>query len=475
MKIACFTTLSPIRSGISGYTEDLLPYLTKRLEIDIFIDDYEPSQGLREQYHIYSYGQFVERYASGEYDMILYHMGNNPYHFYMYPFLVRYPGITVLHDYVLHHFFSGLVLSKGIEIYLEELRYNYGEIGETLGNLHRRGIRTDLEYFMYPMNRTIIDCSLGIIVHSDFLKREIQDCYPAVNVRKINMGIPAVPAEHLNKGRIREKLGIPSDSFVVGTFGFVTAIKKVDLVLEALNEALREIPNAMMLIVGDMQDKGLSDMIKDLGLERRVRVTGYVPDEDFKDYIQATDLAANIRYPTAGETSASLLDIMAYGVPVIIFNYRQFAEIPDDSCIKIGLGDNEKDDLTKVMIELARDDSLRENIGRNAREYVATNCSLQGAANAYYDFIVEVFEKTGRDVLNTYATPRSFLCRYRDRQMGGSISCNSPNLASSEKDKVVSEIIRSIAKEFADIGITSESGEYKDLMKASEELGLNDK
>jgi glycosyltransferase involved in cell wall biosynthesis len=475
MKIACFTTLSPIRSGISGYNEDLLPYLTKRLEIDLFIDDYEVPGELREQYSIYSYRHFAPRYASGEYDGIVYHMGNNPYHRFMYPILIRYPGITVLHDYVLHHFFAGMALTGGVEVYLQELRYNYGETGDILGNLYLHGIRTELEYFLFPMNRTIIDSSRAIVVHSDYLKKELETSYPGLNVRKINMGIPASPAVLRDKREIKEKFGIPSESFVIGTFGFTTPIKKIDLALEAFQETLREVPQAMLLVVGDIQDQRVGDIIQDFGLEERVRVTGYVPDEHFKDYIQATDLAINLRYPTAGETSASLLDVMAHGVPVIIFNYRQFAEIPDDCCLKIDLGDNEKDELTKVMVRVAGDDGLRENVGRRAREYVATNCSLEKAANDYYDFLVEVFAGTGGDVLSGYGIPRTVWSGHPRAQTCASILSTTRHLAETERGRVVSEIVRSITKEFADIGMTYDSAECGDFLRALQELGLSEK
>ncbi|MDH3619167.1 MAG: hypothetical protein OEM89_10710, partial [Nitrosopumilus sp.] len=45
MKIAYFSPLSPIKSGISKYSEvNLLPYLQKFCEIDVIIDnDYTPN------------------------------------------------------------------------------------------------------------------------------------------------------------------------------------------------------------------------------------------------------------------------------------------------------------------------------------------------------------------------------------------------------------------------------------------------
>lgn len=432
MKAAYFTPLPPIQSGISYYSEDLLPYLSKYLDVDIFIDDYEPVNRLREKFRIYSYKDFESRYTQGEYEVILYHVGNNPYHFYLYPFLIKYPGITILHDYVLHHFFGGITLAKGdIEGYIEEFRYNYGEIGEELANLRLRGIWTDLQQFIYPFNKRVIDSSLGIIVHSNYIKRKIEE-YKITDIRKINMGIPFIDIPILNKGNAKEKLGITYDTFVISSFGFATPIKQVDLTLKAFRYLIEEVPNSIFLIVGEIQDNRIYELIQELQLEKYVKIKGFVPEEDFKDYILATDIAVNLRYPTAGETSATLLRIMEMGVPVIVSNYCQFAEIPDDCCAKVNIGKDELDNLCHAMGQLAASKWLRKGIGEKAREYVARNCTLEDAAKAYYDFIVEIYKK-----------------------------------------KVAYDIVKDISGGLVDIGITSDKPiALGDFSRTIEELGI---
>ncbi len=43
MRIAYFSPLNPVESGISDYSEDLLPWLAAYLDIDLFVDGYRPS------------------------------------------------------------------------------------------------------------------------------------------------------------------------------------------------------------------------------------------------------------------------------------------------------------------------------------------------------------------------------------------------------------------------------------------------
>src|ERR671933_317016 len=42
--VACFTPLSPVASGISYYSEELLPVLARALRVDVFVDGYEPTE-----------------------------------------------------------------------------------------------------------------------------------------------------------------------------------------------------------------------------------------------------------------------------------------------------------------------------------------------------------------------------------------------------------------------------------------------
>jgi hypothetical protein len=102
MKIAVFSPLNPVKSGISDYTEELLPELAKEASLDVYIDGgYKPSNpGLAEQYRIVAFD--AESFEPDAYDAVLYHMGNfYDAHRYIYECLKRFPGIVVLHDYVM--------------------------------------------------------------------------------------------------------------------------------------------------------------------------------------------------------------------------------------------------------------------------------------------------------------------------------------------------------------------------------------
>ena len=68
-------------------------------EIDVFVDEAvaRVAPGTRSAH------DFVWRHRQEPYDLTVYQVGNSSHHDYLWPYLFRYPGLTVLHDAHLHH------------------------------------------------------------------------------------------------------------------------------------------------------------------------------------------------------------------------------------------------------------------------------------------------------------------------------------------------------------------------------------
>jgi glycosyltransferase involved in cell wall biosynthesis len=115
-----------------------------------------------------------------------------------------------------------------------------------------------------------------------------------------------------------------------------------------------------------------------------------VPDlVTFMAYIAATDIAINLRYPTVGETSGSLLRVMAGGVPAIVTDAGWYQELPEGTCLKLPPEADEAA-LAAALQTLADDVNRRQQIGAAAREYIAQTHRWEDAANAYLAFIRDV-------------------------------------------------------------------------------------
>ena len=120
-------------------------------------------------------------------------------------------------------------------------------------------------------------------------------------------------------------------------------------------------------VAGVLDYDGLAD---ELGVTERVHVTGFLDYSDFERAITACDLCLNLRYPTAGETSASLLRVLALGRPAVVSDFAQFAELPDDLALKVPLGEGEEVALAEAAGAVVADPARLAAMGQAARDHV---------------------------------------------------------------------------------------------------------
>jgi len=403
MRLAYFSPLPPARSGIADYSHELLPYLARYAEIDLFVDSgYTPTKDVPKQFSIHSYQDYGSLRQTRGYEATIYHIGNDVrYHESIYHTALEYPGIVVLHEYMLQHLVRGMTLARANpEGYIEEMRYCYGRTGERLARLQINTGR-GVDVWSWPLFERIVDASLGVVVHNEHARQQVLARRPQARVAKINHHCSGniLTGQHESALAAREALSLPRGAFIVASFGLITHQKRVKITLRAFARLRRRFPNAQFLLVGAVDPDYDLQSVLDGGLGEGVIVTRRVSMESFLHYMIASDVAVNLRYPTGGETSGTLIRLLGFGKPVIISNEGSFAEYPDDCCAKVDVGTEEEDTLHALMYALAADEDLRRQMGANARRYVQEHHTLEGSAKRYIDFV--------RDVLTSPRIPLS--------------------------------------------------------------------
>ena len=394
MRLAYFSPLPPARSGIADYSHELLPYLSRYAEIDLFVDDGStPAKEISKRFPIQSYRDYGSLRQTEGYEATIYHIGNAVrYHEYIYHTALKYPGIVVLHEYMLQHLVQGMTLARGNpEGYVEEMHYCYGRTGERLARLQINTGR-GVDVWSWPLFERIVDASLGVVVHSEHARQQVLTRRPQAHVAKINSHCSEniLTSQYKSPLAVREALGLPQDAFIVASFGLITRQKRVEVALRAFARFRRRFSDAQFLLVGAVDPDYDLQSVLDGGMEEGVSVTRRVNLDSFLRYMIASDLAVNLRYPTAGETSATLIRLLGFGKPVIVSNVGSFVEYPDDCCAKVDVDAEEEDTLYALMCALAADEELRRQLGANARRYVQEHHTLEGSAKKYMDFIQDV-------------------------------------------------------------------------------------
>ncbi|MBE9249173.1 glycosyltransferase [Dolichospermum sp. LEGE 00240] len=400
-QIAFFSPLPPAKSGIADYSQDLIPSLQEYFSIDLYDDRDLPDANITNNLFVHT--KFEERLDSQNYEGIIYQIGNSSYHCNMYSKLMRYSGITVLHDYYL----GGLI--NYMETYYpelgvtlsQELEHSYGkdraiEIS-TLIQHKKLNIQETLPEEKIYLNRRVFTRSLGVILHSKWAYNcAVQDfSNDNSHIAHIPQLVPKVLLEEKLLSDEHQALGIPGDSFIITTFGFINLTKRPLEILRAFKKYLFYRTNAYLVYVGGTDYIGQIDLeneIQKLGLQNQVKITGYINMSDFYRYIEISDICLNLRYPFNGESSASLLRILSVGKPTIITNIGSFSDFPDDVVLKSPQPhqSNEVDEILKALILLTENLDYRQSLSKNSSEYISREHSPEKCARLYYDFIQQV-------------------------------------------------------------------------------------
>ena len=393
MKIAYFSPLNPIKSGVSDYSEELLEYLGGYGRIDLFIDDYKPtSSWIYEHFNVYNFRRIFENHGKNDHDVNIYHIGNNDNHSYIYSVCQQYPGVVVLHEPMLHHFvFSQTVGNNRIKDYLRELDYCYKAERSQIVKVTLEE-RDENAWYDYPLVDRIVDSSLGVIVHSEFARAKVLDVNPNVRVKKILHHWAPQKAEHeRSPDLIREILGFRPDEFLIGSMGYINSSKRIDVFLRVMAKAKALGYPVKLLLVGKMlSGMDVPRWIEDLGLEQDVLVAGFVDTMTFGEYLNVPDMFVALRHPSAGETSGSVIKMMGAGKPVMLSNEYAFSEFPDDCCIKIPIGPDEEDQLLERLIYYIENPDERRALGERSKAYIMKQHDIQDAARGYIEFATEL-------------------------------------------------------------------------------------
>ena len=370
--------MPPAKSGIADYSAVLVEHLSAAADVEI-INAARPG------------------FNAAAYDAVVYQIGNNGYHDYVYETAVAHPGIVVLHESNLHHLLTDLTIRRDDwDGYVEACGYDGGPPARAFAE-RVRALEVGPDYEGVPMLRRLLERSKAVIVHSRAVEADVRRAGFNGPVARIPHGAWLPDGDRLG---FRDKLGLDDSTPLIGVFGFLKPYKRIAESLRAMRRLVRVRPDVKMILCGEAHpDFPVAQLIRGLGLEENVRMMGYVPIEEFTGYISACDIILNLRFPTVGASSGTLLRSLGLGRAVVVSNVGSFAEYPDAICLKVPVDASEEDTLYEYLNLLVSRPGVARAMGERARQWVADECNWAHVAGMYRDFGTAV--RDGRTWVNT--------------------------------------------------------------------------
>ncbi len=323
-------------------------------------------------------------------DIIIYQLGDSSYHVGAVDLMLNYPGIVILHDY----FLTGLFIA-----YMRKTDRTIADMRsvvacwyeENSAKKFKQSLLDDNENFWsvaseeFPMTEWAVSNALGVITHS----------HVKINtILKVANGPVAVLPLPYNKTEVSDKNTTIAENLtpqkVIITFGMINPNKRVESVINAIGSAKALKKNWLYRIIGYIQPeykKKLMVLAKELQVQ--IEFTGHVSDSQLAKEITEADLVACLRFPTLESSSASTIEAMLHGKPVLVTNIGFYSQLPDETVIKISINSEIKE-IQRILSKFEKNAADFNTIGWNAKNWASKTFD----ANSYAINLIKVIEKT---------------------------------------------------------------------------------
>lgn len=173
-------------------------------------------------------------------------------------------------------------------------------------------------------------------------------------------------------------------------YGMLIQRKGIDDLLQAYKNILDDIPkNINLALYGDDHDspEKIQEKIKRFGLEGRAIYKGWLTNENKEKVF--SNAIVNV-LPSYNEgLPMTILETMAYGIPNISTNIAAIPEAIDDGINGYLINPGEVDYLSRRMIAIINDKSLREQLSVNAFSTAKVKFSL----TKHFQNLTEIYSK----------------------------------------------------------------------------------
>ena len=168
--------------------------------------------------------------------------------------------------------------------------------------------------------------------------------------------------------KLLTEFGVGTHEPVAGIVARVQKHRKFDLLLNAVEQVVREIPHFKFLIVGRGThiDSLARRPVKQRGLEKNVIFTGYRKD-DYGEVVNLFDFKVFLT-PGSDGSCRAVREALACGKPIVASRTGILPELIEDEKTGI-LVEDRTDDLVRAMLSMAREHDFRQKCSHAARHY----------------------------------------------------------------------------------------------------------
>ena len=377
--IDVFSPLPPLRTDIANHTAAMLPALARLARVRVWTAQDGPIELDVPDVEVHRFDP--DKVSSAELnqaDLTFFNIGNNAsFHRGIHRVARRMPGIVILHDTRLQHFFAAYGEEEGPEreYYLDALEHAHGPAARALAQARIDGHGSfEALVDQAPMTLAILRETLGAILHNRVEHAALQR-QTTVPIYYLPLSFAFGPLPGRTPARDPEA---PSRLVM---FGFIGENRRLLAILDAL-AGMPDRDQYRLDIFGMVEQEDKVDAkIASAGLEGLVRRHGFVSEDVLSQALAEAHLALNLRWPSMGEASGSQLRIWAARLPALVTKVGWYAQLPRDAVFMID-PENERAEIVQHLRALRTSPYLYAEAGKQGRRILEQHHSPERYAEA---------------------------------------------------------------------------------------------
>jgi glycosyltransferase involved in cell wall biosynthesis len=321
-------------------------------------------------------------------DIAIYQIGNcYDFHSGALHWLPLIPGIVCLHDFYLGYLFWHWAQSNHDQARNVLITW-YGEAiaSKFFGYTDSRSF-IDQTHHSSPMTEWICSMALGIVTHSSWgSERVLNSCLGPVYVVPLPYASQCTPiTSEIDKHGVN-----------LLTIGHINPNKQVEKIIQSIAKSQLLKDTVTYQLLGPITDSTrslLSSIAHELGV--KLVILGQVDDQTLSNVLSESDVVACLRWPVLEAASASAIESMLYGKPVIVTDAGFYSEIPESCSCKVPVAaiSNKSLDITNILEKLVKNPDLRNETGKNAQEWASKTFSASNYAK-YLEEMSNIISKS---------------------------------------------------------------------------------
>ena len=398
LRVGIATPWSPQRSGVADFSTTTTIELARLCNVTAYVTDgADVPASLPDDVRM-SHGPVESVIAGGcDDDVLVSVIGNSHFHVPFLELLDTNEAVVVSHD------------TRLVELYMA-LRGRGGAEQVMLRGTGRRELRPPLDEQIDDMRLLenagfweVARRARALILHTPTAapRIEAETGVAPILLPFANQRAPHGAVTSEMRAEARRRLGFDEGSMVgtvhIASFGFVDLrTKMTDVVIESaawLTQWGHRVSLHLAGSAGQSDVEALERRARDAGIAH-FTITGFLTDEQFRDYLLAVDLGLQLRISPLLGVSGPLSDLAAYGTPAVA---------SAGLCIDVdtpGYVDRLPDEVSPVMVAEALEYRLAHPIGHDEREQMRLEYLDRKSPRRYAELLLNV-------ITDVATTPRA--------------------------------------------------------------------